>query len=184
MMILVLGVALWAFSHLMKRVTPGFRASLGEQNGKMVASVLALVALGLMIWGYRAAPVITIWAPPAFMQHINNTLMIVAVVLVNLGYSRGVMRSKLRHPMLGAVKVWALAHLLVNGDLASVILFGGILAWAVIDMILINKMTTWTRPAAGPIRNDVIYLLASAVLFAVIVVIHSYLGYPPLPGGM
>jgi hypothetical protein len=101
-----------------------------------------------------------------------------------LGASRGVLRTKLRHPMLGAVKIWALAHLLVNGDLASVILFGGILAWAVFDMIMINKMTTWERPAPGPIRNDILYILASAVVFLVIVWIHTYLGYPPLPGGM
>ncbi len=184
MVVLILGVALWAYSHLMKRVTPGFRASLGDQKGKGVATVLTLIALGLMIWGYRGADVIQLWYPPAFMTHINNTLMVIAVVLVNLGASRGVLRTKLRHPMLGAVKVWALAHLLVSGDLASVILFGGILAWAVVDMILINKMTTWTRPAPGPIRNDILYILASAVLFYVIVLIHTYLGYPPLPGGM
>ena len=184
MIVLILGVALWAYSHLMKRVTPQFRASLGDQKGKGVATVLTLIALGLMIWGYRGADVIQLWTPPAFMQHINNTLMVIAVVLVNLGASRGVLRTKLRHPMLGAVKVWALAHLLVNGDLASVILFGGILAWAVVDMILINKMTTWERPARGPIRNDILYILASAVLFYVIVLIHTYLGYPPLPGGM
>lgn len=184
MFVLILGVALWAFSHSMKRVTPQFRASLGDQKGKGIAAALALVAVGLMIWGYRGADVIQLWMPPTFMLHINNTLMVIAVVLVNLGYSNGVLRTKLRHPMLGAVKVWALAHLLVNGDLASVILFGGILAWAVFDMIMINKMTTWARPAPGPIRNDILYVLASAVFFYVIILIHTYLGYPPLPGGM
>ena len=184
LLILALGVALWAYSHLMKRVTPGFRAGLGDQNGKLVATALSLIALAVMIWAYRAAPVIMVWTPPAFMQHINNTMMIIAVILVNLGHSRGVMRTKMRHPMLTSVKVWALAHLLVNGDLASIILFGGMMAWAVVDVIMINKMTTWTRPAAGPVRNDILYILASAVLFLVIVMIHTYLGYPPLPGGM
>lgn len=184
MILLILGVALWAYSHLMKRVTPDFRASLGDQNGKMLSTALTIVALGLMIWGYRHADVIQLWTPPAFMQHINNLLMVIAVVLVNLGYSRGVLRTKLRHPMLLAVKTWALAHLLVNGDLASVILFGGIMAWAVYDMIMLNKMTEWVRPVAGPVRNDALYILASAVLFLVIVMIHTWAGYPPLPGGM
>ena len=137
---LIMGVVLWAYSHLMKRVTPGFRAGLGDGPGKGVASVLSLLALAAMIYGYRAAQVIDLWDPPDFMRHINNLLMLIAVILVNLGYSRGVMRTRMRHPMLTSVKVWALAHLLVNGDLASVVLFGGLMAWAVVDVIMINRM--------------------------------------------
>lgn len=178
---LVIGVGLWAFSHLMKRVTPGFRAGLGDGPGKGVVSVLALLAIGAMVYGYKHADPVQLWTPPDFMRHINNLLMVIAVILVNLGYSRGVMRTKMRHPMLTSVKVWALAHLLVNGDLASVVLFGGLLAWAVLDVILINRMEpAWVRPVAGPVRNDVIYIVASAVVFGVIVWIHTWLGYPPL----
>ena len=177
---LVGGVVLWAYSHLMKRVTPGFRAGLGDGAGKAVAAVLALVAVGAMVYGYGQAEVVDLWQPPDFLRHVNNLLMLIAVVLVGLGYSRGVMRTKLRHPMLTAVKVWALAHLLVNGDLASVVLFGGILAWAVADLILTNRMEpVWLRPAAGPVRNDLIYLVAAGLGFAVIVYIHTWLGYPP-----
>lgn len=176
---LILGVALWAYSHLMKRVTPGFRASLGDGPGKGVAAVLSLVAIGLMIYGYGHAEPVELWTPPAFMRHINNTLMLIAVVLINLGASRGVMRTWMRHPMLTSVKVWALAHLLVNGDLSAVILFGGLLGWAVVDVILINKMEpAWVRPAPGPVRNDVIYVVLSLAAFGVIVVIHNWvLGY-------
>jgi uncharacterized membrane protein len=178
---LVLGVLLWAYSHLMKRVTPGFRAGLGDGAGKGVAAVLALIAVGLMIYGYKHAAVSVLWEPPGFLRHVNNLLMLVAVVLVGLGASRGVLRTKIRHPMLTSVKVWALAHLLVNGDLASVVLFGGLLAWAVVDVILINRMEpVWTRPVAGPVRNDIVYLVASVVVFGVIVYIHTWLGYPPL----
>jgi len=178
---LVIGVALWAYSHLMKRVTPGFRASLGPGAGRGVASLLALAALALMIYGYKHADFIPLWEPPTFMRHINNTLMVIAVILVNLGASRGVLRTKMRHPMLISVKVWALAHLLVNGDLASIILFGGIMAWAVVDVIMINRMEpAWVPPAPGPVRNDILYVVASAVVFGVIVYIHTWLGYPPL----
>ena len=178
-LILTLGVALWAFSHLMKRVTPNFRASLGDARGKGVVALLAFVALGLMIWGYRGADVIVLWSPPAFLTHINNLLMLIAVFLVNLGKVPGLLRSKMRHPMLGAVKVWALAHLLVNGDLASVILFGGMLAWAVFDMIKINKMQEWARPAAGPVIYDIGYGIVSLGVFAAIAWLHTYLGYWP-----
>lgn len=178
-LILTLGVVLWAYSHLMKRVTPSFRAALGEGRGKGVVALLSLVAVALMIWGYQGADVIQLWNPPAFFTHINNLLMLIAVFLVNLGYVPGLLRSKLRHPMLGAVKVWALAHLLVNGDLASVILFGGMLAWAVFDMIKINKMQDWARPAAGPVIYDLGYGLVSLGVFAAIAWLHTYFGYWP-----
>lgn len=176
---LVIGVALWAYSHLMKRVTPGFRASLGDGPGKGLVAVLSLLAIWAMVHGYRNAEVVDLWYPPEFMRHINNLLMVIAVIMVNLGYSRGVMRTWLRHPMLGAVKVWALAHLLVNGDLASLVLFGGLLAWAVLDMILINRMEpAWKRPAKGPVVNDVIYLVVSLLLVGVIGYVHAWFGYP------
>ena len=89
---LVLGVVLWAYSHLMKRVTPGFRAGLGDGPGKGVATVLTLLGLVAMIYGYKHADVIQLWQPPVFLRHINNLLMLIAVILVNLGASRGVMR--------------------------------------------------------------------------------------------
>ena len=178
---LILGVVLWAYSHLMKRVTPGFRAGLGDGPGKGVAALLAVLALGLMIYGYKHAVDVTLWTPPAFLRHINNTLMLIAVVLVNLGFSRGVLRTKIRHPMLTAVLVWAVAHLLVNGDLASIELFGGLGLWAVVDLRLINRMEpAWVPPAPGPWRNDALYLLASLVLLAVIIWVHTWLGYPPV----
>ena len=178
---LILGVAIWSYSHLMKRVTPGFRSRLGDGPGKGVVSVLTFVAIGLMIWGYKSADVVQVWNPPAFLRHINNTLMLVAVVLLNLGASRGVMRTWLRHPMLGSVVVWALAHLLVNGDLASVVLFGGLGLWALVDMVAINRMVpVWVAPSRGPVMNDAIYIVASLVLLAVIVALHTWLGYPPM----
>lgn len=179
-LILTAGVLLWAYSHLMKRVTPGLRARLGEGPGKGLVAVASLLAIWLMVIGYGRAEVIELWTPPGFLTHLNNLLMLVAVVMVNLGYSRGVMRTWMRHPMLGAVKVWALAHLLVNGDLAAVILFGGLLAWAVLDMILINRQTpAWQRPAAGPVVNDAIYLAISLGVFGAIAWIHNWLGHWP-----
>ncbi|WP_323035020.1 NnrU family protein [Pararhodobacter sp.] len=181
--LLTAGVLLWAYSHLMKRLTPGLRARMGENGGKMAVSVMSIIAIYLMVKGYGRAAPIDLWNPPAFMTHINNTLMLIAVFLLGLGYSRGVLRSKMRHPMLGAVKVWALAHLLVNGDLASVILFGGLLAWAVVDMIMINRQTPpWVRPAAGPVINDVLYGVISLLVFGVIAYVHLWLGVSPFGG--
>ena len=181
MLSLISGVLIWAYSHLMKRITPGFRAKLGDGPGKGVATLLTALALYLMITGYRAADVTVIWTPPDFLKHINNLLMLIAVILLFMQANRGTLRTYLRHPMLTAVKTWALAHLLVNGDVASIVLFGGLLAWAVVDVIFINKMEVRApRPAKGPVINDVIYVVVCLVVYAGIVWLHTCLGYPPV----
>lgn len=177
---LALGVLVWAWSHSMKRVSPGFRARLGEP-GKGLVTVLSFIALGLMIWGYRQADVILLWQPPAAMWHVNNALMLVAVLLVGMAANRGNLRRLTRHPMLIAVVLWAVAHLLVNGDLASLVLWGGLGAWAIFDMVAISRMEpAWVKPAPGPVLNDVIYLAVCLVAFGGIVWLHGWLGYPPM----
>lgn len=177
---LILGLVLWSVSHLMKRLAPGLRAALGDGPGRAVISLLAILSIYLMVKGFRAADVVVLWNPPAFLTHVNNLLMLVAVFLVGLGYSRGVLRTKIRHPMLNAVKTWAIAHLLVNGDLASVVLFGGLFVWALVDLILINRQVpVWNRPAAGPVRNDLIYGVIALVVFGAIGWVHNWLGYWP-----
>jgi uncharacterized membrane protein len=182
MLLLVIGVLLWAYSHLMKRVTPGFRAKLGDGPGKGVVTVLSVLSICLMYVGYGQADRTELWPKLAAFTHINNLLMLFAVILLFMQANRGVMRTWLRHPMLTAVKVWALAHLLVNGDLPSIILFGGLMAWAVVDVILINRMEPpWNRPAKGQVVNDVIYVLGCVVALGAIAWVHGWiLGYPVL----
>ena len=179
MILLILGLILWSGSHLFKRLVPDRRAAMGDA-GKGVVAVASLAGIVLMVIGYRAAPYIEVWSPPRFLIHVNNLLMLGAVFLLGVGYSWGVVRTKLRHPMLGAVKVWALAHLLVNGDLASIVLFGGMLAWAVVSLIMINKAVgVWVRPDVGPLRNDLIYGVVALLLFGVITYVHTWLGVSP-----
>lgn len=180
MTLLIVGLLLWFASHLLKRLAPGLRAAMGDMPGKLVVTGLSFMSLYLMVKGFRQADFIEVWNLPAFLTHINNLAMLIAVYLVNLGYSQGVMRTRIRHPMLTATKIWAIAHLLVNGDLASILLFGGIFVWALVDLILINRQEpVWNRPAAGPVRNDLIYGAASVAMFALIVRIHTWLGHWP-----
>ena len=179
MILMILGLILFSGSHLFKRLVPGRRAAMGDK-GKGIVALATLAGIVLMVIGYRAAPYIEVWSPPRFLTHVNNLLMLVAVFLLGVGYSWGVVRTKLRHPMLGAVKVWALAHLLVNGDLAGIVLFGWLLAWAVISLILINRAEpVWVRPDVGPVRNDLIYGGASLLIFGVITYVHTWLGISP-----
>ncbi len=179
MILLIFGLVLYAGSHLFKRLLPERRAAMGNA-GKAAVALTSLAGIVLMVIGYRSAPYIEVWSPPAFLTHINNLLMLVAVFLLGIGNMWGVVRTKLRHPMLGAVKVWALAHLLVNGDVASIVLFGGLLAWAVISLILINKaQRIWVRPEVGPLRNDLIFAGISLLVYGIIAYVHKWLGVSP-----
>lgn len=182
MTLMILGIGLWYVSHLLKRLAPGLRARMGDVPGKVIVTVLSLLAIWLMVKGFRATEPVELWSPPAFLTPVNNLLMLVAVFLLNLGYSRGILRTKIRHPMLNAVKCWAIAHLLVNGDLAGMVLFGAMFVWALVDLILINRQEpVWTRPARGPLRNDLIYGLVALGVYAVFGQLHSRFG--PWPFG-
>lgn len=182
MPILILGLILWTVSHLFKRVAPGARATLGAGPGKMLVTVLSLAAVILMVIGYRRAEIDPVYTPLPGMGHLNNLLMLVAVFLVGVPHSKGRVKAMLRHPMLAGVVVWAVAHLLVNGDMASIVLFGWLGIWAVVSMMLINLRESWTRPQPGPLRGDAINLAISLVVYAVIAGIHIWLGYNPFLG--
>jgi uncharacterized membrane protein len=118
--ILLLGLALWTLAHLFKRLAPEPRAAMGVRLGAGPSKGIVALAIGagvvLMIVGYRAAPSTLLWTPPPWTIHVNNLLMLAAVALFGMGNSKGHARSWLRHPMLTGVLVWAIAHLLVNGD--------------------------------------------------------------------
>ena len=180
MIYLILGLVLWIGAHLFKRLMPARRAAMANA-GKGLVTVLSLAGLVLMIWGYRQAETIDLWYPPGWTVHLNNLLMLVAVFFLGVGHSKGRLRSRFRHPMLASVKIWALAHLLVNGDLASVILFGGLLAWAVVSVILINRAEPWVPKTPGEPKRDVVLVVLTLVFFAVITGVHAWLGVWPFP---
>ncbi|MEL6520231.1 MAG: NnrU family protein [Pseudomonadota bacterium] len=177
-LLLILGLFLWTGAHYFKRLAPDRRAALGDK-GKGIVAALLFLSLLLMIFGYRWSAFIPIWSPPSFFTHINNLLMVFAVVLFGMSATTGRLRGRMRHPMLAGVKVWAFAHLLVNGDLASILLFGGLLAWAVGSVILINRSETWDRPEPGEAKGDVKLAVISVVVYAAIVGLHILAGVYP-----
>jgi uncharacterized membrane protein len=182
MTILILGVAIWIAAHFFKRLMPAMRAQMGDR-GKGVVALLLVASIVLMVLGYRASPTVPIYTPMAGMGHANNLVMLVAIFMMGAGSVKGVVASKLRHPMLIGVLLWAVAHLLVNGDLASLILFGGMGVWSLLQMRLINRAEgTWDAPAAGPIAKDVRCLVITLVLYAVMAGVHMALGYSPFLG--
>ena len=179
--LLILGVALWWAAHLFKRVMPERRAAMGNAGKGAVA--LALVAsILLMIFGYRMTDFIHVWVPPSFMIHINNLLVLIAIWMMSPAGAKGRLLNKVRHPMLAGFKTWAFAHLLVNGDLASIVLFGGLLAWAVVEVIVINRSEPdWTPGEPGTYGKDAMFFVASIFLLGLIGYVHGLVGPSPFP---
>lgn len=182
MTLLILGVLLWCAAHFFKRLAPGLRARMGDPAKGLVA-VLSLAAIVLMVLGFRSAPETMMWELGSWAVPVNNSLMIFAVILFGAGNSKSRLRAKLRHPMLLGVMVWSLAHLLVNGDLSSLVLFGGLGLWALISRALINRAEPAPEPfAGGSVKGDIRLVVIALVLYAVITAIHTWLGVWPFGG--
>jgi uncharacterized membrane protein len=182
MKLLVLGLILWITAHFFKRILPGVRARMGDK-GKGAIALALLVSIVLMVLGYRSAEFVPLYTPLPGIGHLNNLLMLLALFCFGIGSAKGILVDKIRHPMLTSVVIFAIAHLLVNGDQASVILFGGLGLWAVIEMVLINLGEgKWQRPAPGTIKGDVKNLVITLVLFFLITGIHIWLGHNPFLG--
>jgi len=186
MALMILGLALWYATHLEKIYLRGPRAQLVARIGtgpfKGLVAVLTVGAVALMVIGYQQAPYIEVWPYVPALVHLNNLLMVLAVALLVAGGIPGHLRHWVRHPQLTAVKTWAVAHLLVNGDLASVVLFAGLLAWAVIALIGINKRDgKGAKPGPGTLTGNLIHLGVTAVVFGALAWAHNYFGVWPYP---
>ena len=146
-------------------------------KGRGVMALAIGVSIVMMIFGYRMADGAFFRGRHPATVGINNLMMIVALYLTSPGPSKGALLFKMRQPMLVGAFVWALAHLLVNGDTPSFVLFGGFALWALAEIAVINRAEPdWTPPAKGAIRKDIIFVAASAVLLGVISWIHTWLG--------
>ncbi len=146
MTFLVLGLAIFLGVHSLRMLADGWRtrtrARVGEGPYKGLYSVASLLGFGLIIYGFglaRQQP-LQLWALPFAMKHVASLLMLVSFVLLAAAYVPGnQIKARLHHPMVLGVKVWALAHLLANGNLAHVVLFGTFLAWAVWNFVAAKR---------------------------------------------
>ncbi len=181
--VLALGVALWAGAHLFKRVMPAQRAALGAQQGRLAVTLALVAAIVVMVMGYRWAQPVWLWNPPAWTAHLNNLLMFLAVYLFAVSGMGTALARRIRHPQLTAVKTWAVAHLLVAGTVQALVLFGGLLAWAVVSVIVINRAEGgWTPPPEAPLWKEGVALVAAVFATLVIGIIHGWVGPWPFGG--
>lgn len=180
--LLLLGLVLWAGAHWFKRLAPARRAAMGSGGAGLVAGGIAL-SIVIMVIGYRGTETIFVWSPPGFLIHLNNLLILIAIFMMSPAGKRGRVLRGLRHPMATGFILWAIAHLLVNGDLASILLFGGLLIWTVVAIRIINRaQPAWQPRTDGTYAKDAMFLGASVVLMGIIGYIHFWLGYWPFPG--
>jgi uncharacterized membrane protein len=170
--VLILGLAVFLATHLFvtrrdARAAAIARVGLPAYRGAFAA--VAVIGLVLIVWGfadYRAHGWIDVWSPPAFMRHITVGLMLIAVILFTAAFIPSHIKTKAKHPMLAGVKTWALAHLLSNGDLGSILLFGSFLAWAVIARVAAKRRTDVViAPAPPGWTNDILVVVVGIVIY-------------------
>ncbi|MCV3764937.1 NnrU family protein [Rhizobium sp. TRM95796] len=195
MLVFLLGLVSFVGLHLMQAVAPGVRdaavAALGRPVYRIAHSVLSIATLCLLIYGFGQARQETgvLYYPPVFFSHITLTLMLIAVILlVSAFLPAGYIAAKTKHPMVTAVKIWAFAHLLANGETVQVILFAAFLAWAVVVRISYKK-----RMARGealprpykPWKYDIAAVVIGLLVYGAIVVkLHTLLiGVPVMAMG-
>lgn len=181
-----LGVLVWSGVHVMPSLAPGVRTSLIErlgENGYKIGFALAIVgSIVLMVLGWRLAMVDIVYEPPGFGRHLAMLLMLVAFLLFAFAHGKSNLKRTIRHPQLTAMVVWAIAHLLANGDTRSVTLFGVLGIWALIEMMLLNRRDgAYEPPEPRPLSAEVKPVVIGVVMYVVFVLLHPYLfGVSPI----
>lgn len=184
-MFLIFGVLLWAAAHLFIALGANARAQLIAKIGlgpyKGLFSLTIISALVLIVMGWKSMPPEFLYVAPTAMRHVTMLLMPFAVILFISARAPTDIKQWLRHPQLTGVKLWAVAHLLSNGETRSVILFGGLLAWAVTEVIVINRRDgAWRKPAPVGMTKTVLSALVGSVLTAALMFAHPWISGMPL----
>lgn len=143
-----------------------------------------VIAMVLIVVGWRSTDVQFVYVPPLYGSPIVSALMFASFILFAAADAPGNIKRFLRHPMLTGAVVWSVAHLLANGDNRSIVLFGGIGLWALVEIVLITRRDgEWVKPAAVSPAKDAMTVVASAVIFGIVLYLHKFLfGVPALPG--
>jgi len=185
MELLVVGLVLWFVVHLMPSAAPALRQKLigrmGENPYKGLAAVLLLCALALIVFGWRGSVASHLYLLPGFTRHLGMLLVLIAFILFGASSYPTRIKQYVRHPQLTGVIIWALAHLMMNIDSRSIVLFGSLLIWAILSIILINRRDgEWVKPSIPGWAMEIKGLIISLVVFVVVVVIHPYITGMPI----
>lgn len=175
---LIVGLLLFLGVHSVRIFADDWRtqtiARVGELAWKGVYALLSIAGFVLLVWGYGQARLggVVVYDPPLFTRQITSLLMLLSLVLVAAAYVPGNhFKAAIGHPMLAGVKLWAFAHLLSNGRLADVVLFGAFLAWAVADFVSARRCDRAVGMvyAAGRVSHTMLTVIAGVTAWAALV---------------
>jgi uncharacterized membrane protein len=180
MAILIAGIVIWGAAHLLPALATEPRrqliARIGEPRYKLIFTLFIFLSLGLIIAGWKSAPYSVVYPVAASMRLPAVALMLIAILLFAISATRNNFKRRLRHPQMTAVIVWSLAHLLSNGDAASLVLFGGFAVWAVVEIVAINRRDgTWQKPGEQPLKNDLVTIAAGLLGFIAALLLHPWI---------
>ncbi len=187
MTLLAIGILLFAGVHLIPSLAPaikaGWRSRLGEGGYKGSFSLLLLAALALIVIGWRSSLPTLVYLPSPALHGPALVLLVAAFLLLVVSSRPSRLRRLIRHPQLTGVTLWGIAHLLLNGDSRSLLLFGGISLWAIVEILAINRRDgAWHRPDVPPWRAELVNLVIAAVVTGVVVYVHPWLAGVPVRG--
>ena len=174
---LALGVLLWSVVHFFPAVAAGLKKSLvnriGEYPYKGIFTLFTVLSLYLIVSGWQSTAAVEIYAIPDWGGHAAAVLTLFAFILFFAPYPPNNFKRIIRHPQLIGTALWGLGHLLSNGDSRSVVLFGGMTAWAIVEIVLINRRDgDWTKPARVSLLKDFSLILFSILVFTVVLFTH------------
>ncbi len=188
MILLITGLLLWSGTHLMPAIAPDYRNNLTSRLGsgiyKLLFSLVIFTSIVIIVLGYKAIPAgHAFYRFPESINIAANILMVVAFLLFGASHTKSNIHHYIRHPQLSSIVVWASAHLLANGELRAILLFGILALWAVGEMALLNRRQgAWKRPPKGSMANDVKPTIVGLIMFAVLWLVHPYVfGVSPIP---
>ncbi|MEE9375658.1 MAG: NnrU family protein [Rhizobiaceae bacterium] len=184
---LILGLALWVVLHFIPSLGIGFRTSLrekfGAKNYQMWFSIGVVLSIVLMVIGWRSADQEFVYEPPEWGAHIGMLLVLLGFIFFGLSHAKTNLKQYVRHPQLTGLIMWAIGHLLANGDNLSVILFGTLGVWALVEIPLINRREgAWVKPEKVPLSAEIRPVVTGLIVFTVFFLAHPYLfGVSPIP---
>lgn len=180
--ILIAGLIIFLGIHMVQMVAPGWREArieaMGANAWKGIYSVVSILGLGLIIWGYGLARYETefVYASPQWMVVVTMALMLIALVLmVAREIPAGHIKTRVSHPMITGIIIWAIAHLLVNGDTASLVMFGSLLVWAIFNRISVGRRSPLTFEFVSARYDLIAFVVAFIVWLVLIVWLHPIL---------
>ena len=185
MWLLILGVVLFGATHLIPSVMPGIKtgliARLDENRYKGLFSLTLLISIVCIVFGWRGAAVTYIYQPDPAFRHLALGLIVVAFLLMVAASRQTRLKRIVRHPQLTGVLLWASAHLLLNGDNRSLVLFGALAAWSFIEMMAINRRDgAWVKSDVPAWSSEFVTAAITCVVVAVLIALHPYFAGMPV----